>query len=125
MIRRMPPAESAPAVPRKIVASLPSIFSQMRRAVAEVAALKRDPLHALEHVVGRQSGVDDERLDRLAKETRLATAHARSFYVTIALHVVDVRARDVRRKSKSAIGESVMPSQIRLRDGDVGLAPTG
>ena len=32
----MPPALSAPAIPRKIVQSAPSIFSQMRRAVARL-----------------------------------------------------------------------------------------
>src|SRR5688572_854930 len=33
---RRPPALSAPAMPRKIVQSAPSIFSQMRRAVARL-----------------------------------------------------------------------------------------
>ena len=33
---RSPPALSAPAMPKKIVQSAPSIFSQMRRAVARL-----------------------------------------------------------------------------------------
>ena len=80
MISRIPPAESAPAVPRKIVASLPSIFSQIRRAVRQVAALERDLLHALEHVFGGGVRGDRERFDRLAKEARLASSHGASFY---------------------------------------------
>ena len=71
MISRIPPAESAPAVPRKIVASLAEhLFPDAARG-REVAALKRDALHLREHVVGRRVGLDDERLDGLAKKTRL------------------------------------------------------
>jgi hypothetical protein len=42
----------------------------------QVASLKRHPFHLREHFVGRESGGDREGLDRLAQETRFATAHA-------------------------------------------------
>ena len=42
----------------------------------EIASLERNPLHAREDLVGRQAGLDDERLDRRLQEPRLLL-HAR------------------------------------------------
>ena len=43
----------------------------------EIASLKRDPLHAREHLIRRQSRLDDERLDRRLQEPRLLLRHSR------------------------------------------------
>jgi hypothetical protein len=46
----------------------------------QIPSLKRDALHALEDVIDSGLRRDDERFDRLAQKTRLATtSHAESF----------------------------------------------
>ena len=115
MMSRMPPADSAPAVPRKIVASLAEhLFPDAPRR-REVASLKRDALHALEHVVGRQSSLDDERLDGLAKEAGFSTAHEKTILCQFLRHALEEREVGDRRERDAV--------EARLRDGDVRPRP--
>jgi hypothetical protein len=55
MMSRIPPADSAPAVPRKIVGG-------------DVPPLKRDALHLSEQRVGTDPRLDGEGLDGFAKK---------------------------------------------------------
>ena len=68
---RMPPALSAPAMPRKIVQSSPSIRSQMRRAVARLRPWKEIFSIRASISSARRAGIDGERLDRHAQEAGL------------------------------------------------------
>ena len=90
MTSRRPPADSAPAVPRKIVASLDSIFSQMRRAVARLRPWNEMRSMRASSFVGGQTAGDGKRLDGLTQETRFAACHGA---VIIGLGETGISAR--------------------------------